>query len=121
MKRITVLLLILALALTMWACKKENASGEQTTAASTAETTEDVGGPDEGLEGPSLRDQAVMCIDCPVQDLYDAIGLPQKIEYYPSPMDIEENGDLEEGVLTYDGFLVYTLKEGEMETVLNVE
>ena len=55
-------------------------------------------------------------IDKPVADLIAAIGEPISAEYAPSCL-----GSGEDGELTYDGFTVYTYKEGDTETVNDVE
>lgn len=48
--------------------------------------------------------------------LYDAIGYPQSSDYAPSCL-----GDGDDGNLYYDGFIVYTYREGGSETVYYVE
>lgn len=55
-------------------------------------------------------------IDQPVEDLYAQIGEPESSDYAPSCM-----GDGEDGMLFYDGFIVYTYREGDVETVYDVE
>lgn len=49
-------------------------------------------------------------------DLYAAIGYPSSSDYAPSCL-----GDGEDGNLYYDGFVVYTFKQGESETISYVE
>ena len=51
-------------------------------------------------------------------DLFALIGQPESSEYAPSCMN---PGVGEDGVLYYDGFVVYTYKEGDTETVDYVE
>ena len=55
-------------------------------------------------------------IDQPIGDLYAQIGEPESADYAPSCM-----GDGEDGMLFYDGFIVYTYREGDVETVYDVE
>lgn len=62
-----------------------------------------------------LKDEAVNCIGQSVSDLIDAIGEPQARDYAPSCL-----GDGEDGELAYDGFTVYTYREGNTETVTDV-
>jgi len=57
------------------------------------------------------------CIDKSVEELYELIGEPLEKDYAPSCLG--EGG--EDGNLYYDGFIVYTYKEGEKETVHFVE
>ena len=51
----------------------------------------------------------------PVSELYAAIGRPLASDYAPSCL---VDGD--DGELTYDGFTVYTTREGDQETVYAV-
>ena len=57
-------------------------------------------------------------IDKPVSELIAAIGEPQSSDYAPSCLN---PGQGEDGMLYYDGFVVYTYKEGDTETVQDVE
>ena len=50
-----------------------------------------------------------------VSELYDAIGEPESASYASSCL-----GSGEDGELVYDGFTVYTYKEGDSEVVQNV-
>lgn len=60
---------------------------------------------------------AESCIDKSVQELYALIGEPAEKDYAPSCLG--EGG--EDGNLYYEGFIVYTYKEGDKETVHYVE
>ena len=51
-----------------------------------------------------------------VSDLYDAIGEPESVSYASSCL-----GSGEDGELVYNGFTVYTYKEGDSEVVQNVQ
>ena len=55
-------------------------------------------------------------IDQPIEELYAQIGEPESSDYAPSCM-----GDGEDGMLFYAGFIVYTYREGDTETVYDVE
>lgn len=59
---------------------------------------------------------AESCIDKDVSELYALIGEPESSEYAPSCM-VEG----EDGALYYDGFVVYTTRVGDVETVYYVE
>ena len=51
-----------------------------------------------------------------VSELYDAIGEPESVSYASSCL-----GSGEDGELVYNGFTVYTYKEGDSEVVQNVQ
>ena len=55
-------------------------------------------------------------IEKPVSELIAAIGEPLASDYAPSCLGSGEDGELQ-----YDGFTVYTYKEGDTETVTDVE
>ena len=61
---------------------------------------------------------AESCINKSVEDLFALIGEPKESDYAPSCNGGE---GAEDGNLYYDGFIVYTLKEGNEETVVFVE
>ncbi len=60
---------------------------------------------------------AQSCLDQSVETLYDLIGQPDSTDYAPSCL--EEGA--EDGMLYYDGFVVYTLRTASGETVTFVE
>lgn len=70
--------------------------------------------PDEAEDDPVAAVRGL--IDQPIEDLYALIGEPESSDYAPSCM-----GDGEDGMLFYDGFIVYTYREGDVETVYDVE
>ena len=119
MKKLMTAILACALLLSLCACDKAqqetpNATTAATTAATVATTTPD---PTEATQqAQNLIDLAKSCIDKPVSELYALIGQPDSSDYAPSCM-----GDGEDGNLYYDGFIVYTYKEGDTETVHYVE
>lgn len=69
----------------------------------------------EDLETGDARETAVSLIGSSVEDLYAAIGEPSGSDYAPSCL-----GSGEDGELFYDGFTVYTYREGNTETVEDV-
>ena len=58
------------------------------------------------------------CIDKPLADLIALVGEPNSADYAPSCLN---PGVGEDGNLYYDGFVVYTYREGSSETVQYVE
>lgn len=67
--------------------------------------------------GPTVED-ALACVDQDVAALYEAIGEPLSSAYEASCM-----GDGDDGILEYDGFIVFTYREkdGSAETVIDAE
>lgn len=115
MKKYIVLLLVLALALSLCACGKPAADTTPTTTEGTQQN-ETTGQQTDGTTAPDLKALAMTCIDKSVDVLYDLIGQPNSSDYAPSCL-----GDGEDGNLYYDGFTVYTYREGDTETVSFVE
>ena len=131
MKRIAYFLLAVVMLLSLCACgdKEEAAPTEpainvqpkveatvaaQETAAPTAAPTE---APTEAAD--PVADQKALaesCIEKDISELYALIGEPTSSEYAPSCL-VEG----EDGALYYDGFVVYTTREGDVETVYYVE
>ena len=75
--------------------------------------------PDAGLEPagePTPYEIAQKYVDRPLEELIAAIGEPLSSVYGPSCL-IQGAQD---GQLQYDGFWIYSLKDGEMETVKDV-
>ena len=87
-------------------------------AAAASEAPETVVEPeDETVDNVNkLKDIAVSFIGKDVSELYAEIGEPESSDYAPSCL-----GDGEDGNLYYDGFTVYTYREGGSETVEYVE
>ena len=88
-----------------------------------SKSTEDTTSADEteeSSEAPANDAKALAesCIDKSVTELFDLIGEPESSDYAPSCNGGE---GAEDGNLYYDGFIVYTLKEGDSETVVFVE
>lgn len=77
-----------------------------------------VEGPDAGEPaGPTVED-ALAFVDQPLSDLIAAIGEPLE-EYY----EYSCSGPGDDGLLTYDGFIVFTYREpdGSAEVVIDAE
>lgn len=131
-----VLILACLLALTLCACVGGQ-SGNETTAPETTqapetnapETSAPATEPPETtapatddpettapISGEDAKELALSCMDKSVEELFALIGEPESSDYAPSCM-----GPGEDGNLYYDGFTVYTYKEGDVETVQFVE
>lgn len=104
MKKISLLTVIFVLLFCFVACSKAE---DFTDTAQTVEVTEE----------QDAKALAASLIDHPVNELYEAIGYPVSCEYTPSCL----KQDGEDGNLYYDGFIVYTIRQGEQETVYYVE
>lgn len=131
MKKILSLFLCFVLLMSLCACGSQEEPQAPTQNAPTAAPTEapattEAAAPDidpEDAETPTVEapgeDPVEIVrglIDQPIADLYAKIGQPESSDYAPSCM-----GDGEDGMLFYDGFIVYTYREGDVETVYDVE
>lgn len=122
MRKYTVLLA--SLLLLLCACAKEEPAPQTTAPAATEaviETTVETTVPETETqaeaEADTRKEQAIALIEAPVEDLYAAIGYPESSDYASSCL--VEGG--EDGNLYYDGFIVYTIRKGDQETVYYVE
>lgn len=136
MKRIFVMLLAVLLLMGLCACGASEPTGgeelqitvkpktegettipEETTGeTTTGETTsEDVTG-EASAPATDKKELAKSCMGKNVSELYALIGKPNSSDYAPSCLV-----DGEDGMLYYDGFVVYTTREGDVETVYYVE
>ena len=61
-------------------------------------------------------EKALACVDQDISVLYAAIGEPDSSRY-----EYSCSGPGDDGVLFYDGFLVFTYKENGVETVVDAE
>ena len=124
MKKLILIVLSVVLVLSMAACgsaQPAQTSAPGTTAAD--EITESTGAVETTAapETTAAQDPAELakgCIDKSVAELIAVIGEPQSSDYAPSCLN---PGQGEDGMLYYDGFVVYTYKEGDTETVKDVE
>ena len=126
MKKLILILMAALMLLSLCACGSDVPQGDDTlmiTAKPKVETTE---GTEETepmettettIDASSAKELAISCIDKDVSELYALIGEPQSSDYAPSCL---VDGD--DGMLYYEGFVVYTnrLKDGT-ETVYYVE
>lgn len=126
MKKITLFILAVCLLLTMAACGSSSPAAPVETpvpatptpapTAAPAATETPVATPEPEEDVSDLIAAASEFIDRPVEELYDAIGMPESSDYASSCL-----GPGEDGNLYYDGFIVYTYREGNVETVRFVE
>lgn len=125
MKRVICLLLCLLAVLALCACgsakESEKPADMQSSLPSTAaveeeatESAEPVS--DEAAAAREAVQKALKLKNRPVSELYDAIGEPESEDAAPSCM-----GPGEDVNLYYDGFTVYTYKEGNEQTVVDAE
>lgn len=128
MKKFIALLLAAMMLVSLWACGAEVPEDPETTEGGNGETTEAPVQEDpteqtteQTTETPvaaSPMELAESCIDKSVEELYELIGEPESADYAPSCLN---PGVGEDGNLYYDGFIVYTYREGDTETVSYVE
>lgn len=113
MKKLMLAILVCALLVSLCACGK----AQEETPTATTSVTEPT-----AAEDPTEATQmspfqiAREYTGRPVSELYEVIGYPDSSDYAPSCM-----GEGEDGNLYYDGFIVYTYKEGDEESVYYVE
>lgn len=132
MKRLAVLLFVCLLALSLCACgaapeapaapaeaaQAEAPAEPEPAASETAEpepAAPETAEPDDAEAAADLLALAETFVGRPVSELIAAIGEPLATDYAPSCL-----GPGQDGELTYDGFTVYTYREGENETVEEV-
>lgn len=128
MKKMIVMLLALCLMLSMAACGGKETPAEdvkieaapKVESVTPVETVPPTEAPTEAAVqetvAADLKALAESCIDKDISELYALIGEPDASEYAPSCL-VEG----EDGALYYDGFVVYTTREGDVETVYYVE
>lgn len=130
MKKMIVMLLAALLLMSLCACGKEESAPtagdeqinltpkvEETVAATEQVPAETVSETENTETTADLKALAESCIDKNVSELYALIGEPNSSDYAPSCL--VQGG--EDGMLYYDGFVVYTTREGDVETVYYVE
>ena len=130
MKKIVVMLLAALLLMSLCACGKEETAPtavdeqinvtpkvEETTPTAVETPTETTPETETVETAADLKALAESCIDKDVSELYALIGQPNSSDYAPSCL--VQGG--EDGMLYYDGFVVYTTREGDVETVYYVE
>lgn len=130
MKKIVVMLLAALLLMSLCACGKEETAPtavdeqinvtpkvEETTSTAVETPTETTPETETVETAADLKTLAESCIEKDVSELYALIGQPNSSDYAPSCL--VQGG--EDGMLYYDGFVVYTTREGDVETVYYVE
>ena len=113
MKKLMIAILACALFVSLCACGKAQQETPTATTAATAPTA--AKDPTDATQ-PSPMELAKEYTGRSITELYEVIGYPESSDYAPSCM-----GDGEDGNLYYDGFIVYTYREGETETIHFVE
>ena len=118
MKRFWLMLLCLMLLLSACGGSAEptTPTAAPTEATQAPEVTEAPTQEPTGTEAPDLKELAKSCIGKSVEELYELIGEPESSDYATSCL-----GEGEDGNLYYDGFTVYTYREGDEETVRVVD
>jgi len=120
MKKLMTILLAIVLLLSLCACGGQTNETTAPSADTTASVPEDTTAQVEDTTAPAadLKALAESCIDKSLDELIALIGEPQSSDYAPSCLN---PGVGEDGNLYYDGFTVYTYREGDTETVTYVE
>lgn len=136
MKKLIALLLAACMILCLCACEGNSDPGQTEPQSENPPAQQEVQDPvvPENSEDPSENENtqgedpvppeltpfelAQSCIDLSVEELYALIGEPESSDYAPSCLNPDVGQD---GNLYYDGFIVYTYREGEVETVSYVE
>ena len=103
--------LALAALLTLGGCASSGTENDNPPAPGTEEAAETA-----PLSAEEKMELAKTLLDAPVEDLIAKIGEPESRDYAPSCF-----GDGEDGNLYYDGFVVYTYREGGKEVVRDVD
>ena len=118
MKKILALLLAALMALALVGCGGNAETPAPTEVPATEAPAEPEGdGAEDGVAG--MIELVLSLKGKPVQELYDAIGMPTGEAEYASSCLVTGGKD---GVLPYDGFTVYTLVQPDgTETVYDVE
>ena len=133
MKKVMILLVCMALLLSLCACGAEPEETVPPTAAPTTEATApateeaatvppteeeqpETTQPEETVSAEDMVELVRQYIDQPIEELYAVIGEPLSTDYAASCL-----GSGEDGLLIYEGFVVYTYREGDSEVVYDVE
>ena len=112
MKKRWILAVACLLAVSLCACGgNENKDTTPSTQPSQSESQASTGAVD-------LKALAESCMDKSVEELYQLVGMPKKADYADSCLN---PGVGEDGILEYEGFMVYTYREGDEEIVTYVE
>ena len=124
MKKLISIILLCATAVLLCACgsaapDKSSSGGSAVPPMQTASGSNTQAAADAPEEKAAENEQKIIAesyIGKEVSELYDAIGEPGSVSYASSCLDSGEDGEL-----VYNGFTVYTYKEGDSEVVQNVQ
>lgn len=124
MKKLISIILLCATAVLLCACgsaapDKSSSGGSAVPPMQTASGNDTQAATDAPEEKAAENEQKIIAesyIGKEVSELYDAIGKPESVSYASSCL-----GSGEDGELVYNGFTVYTYKEGDSEVVQNVQ
>lgn len=124
MKKLISIILLCATAVLLCACgsaapDKSSSGGSAVPPMQTASGSNTQAAADAPEEKAAENEQKIIAesyIGKEVSELYDAIGKPESVSYASSCL-----GSGEDGELVYNGFTVYTYKEGDSEVVQNVQ
>lgn len=124
MKKLISIILLCATAVLLCACgsaapDKSSSGGSAVPPMQTASGSDTRAAADAPEEKAPENEQKIIAesyIGKEVSELYDAIGEPESVSYASSCL-----GSGEDGELVYNGFTVYTYKEGDSEVVQNVQ
>lgn len=116
MKKIILLMLALVLVVSLCACNQNPTPTNPDTKPSDSQ-------PSDPTQATMTAEEAVALIktmiDQDVSKIYEKFGQPNSSEYAPSCLNPGENG--EDGMLIYDGFVVYTYRTEDAESIQDVE
>lgn len=124
MKKLISIILLCATAVLLCACgsaapDKSSSGGSAVPPMQTSSGSDTQAAADAPEEKAAENEQKIIAesyIGKEVSELYDAIGKPESVSYASSCL-----GSGEDGELVYNGFTVYTYKEGDSEVVQNVQ
>lgn len=124
MKKLISIILLCATAVLLCACgsaapDKSSSGGSAVPPMQTASGSDTQAAADAPEEKAAENEQKIIAesyIGKEVSELYDAIGKLESVSYASSCL-----GSGEDGELVYNGFTVYTYKEGDSEVVQNVQ
>ncbi len=104
------------------AASASNAAAAKTPPASATDVSADAAAAVQQAQAPAAMTaqeacaKAQACVGLPVEELYAAVGQPTQATYGPSCLQV----NAEDGMLTYDGFSVWTVRSDTAETVHEV-
>lgn len=123
MKKMIALLLAVLMMAGLCACEGEETPATQPPVSQTDPSNEPAQPTEPSEVQPTEPEKTAFelaeeCIDKSLEELISLIGEPDSADYAPSCLN---PGVGEDGNLYYEGFVVYTYREGDKETVTYVE